>query len=101
MTTEGMSVFVHSRCRNLMSTDSGGCNAYGTSKRPMVCEQYDGMNCAYKVQVGTINPNMSLRLGLRDFETFQQHFHFDVAGQCIQRSSFDEIRDAVRKFRLS
>ena len=100
MTAEGMSVFVHSRCRNLVSPNSGGCNVFGTSKRPMVCEQYDGMNCAYKVQVGTVNPNMSLRIGLRDFETFQQHFQFDVAGQCIQRSSFDVIRDDVRQNRV-
>ena len=99
MTAEGMSVFVHSRCRNLKSMEKGGCKVFGTSARPLVCQQYDGMNCAYKVQVGTVDPQWSLRIGLSDFETFQRQFQFDVAGQCIERSTFEVIRDRVRENR--
>jgi len=99
MTEEGMSIFVHGQCRNLESVESGGCTVFGTDNRPLVCEQYDGMSCAYKVQVGTVNPKSSLRVGLQDFEAFQQHFQFDIAGQCVGRSEFVQIRDSVRSNR--
>ena len=101
VTEQGMSIFVHSRCRNLESVNTGGCSVFGTDSRPLVCEQYDRMSCAYKVQVGTVNPKTSLRIGLRDFEAFQTHFQFDVAGQCTGRSDFIQIRDSVREKRVS
>ena len=91
-----MSIFVHSRCRNLKSTTQGGCSVFGEPNRPLVCQRYDGMNCAYKVQVGTIDPKSSVRVSLSEFEALQQQFHFDAEGNIVDVLDFSAFRLAVQ-----
>jgi hypothetical protein len=97
ITETSMSIFVHSRCRNLKSTTQGGCSIFGKPNRPLVCQRYDGMNCAYKVQVGTIDPESSVRISVSEFEALQGQFHFDAEGQITKALDFSMLRDAIQR----
>ncbi len=92
-----MSIFVHTQCRHLDNLQTGGCTVFGTPERPLLCEQYDGMNCAYRVQVGTRNPSQSIRVGISDFGVLQEHISFDQAGQRVGEWQFGALRDAVQQ----
>lgn len=99
VTEDSMSIFVHTRCRNLLSTTSGGCGVFGTSKRPLVCERYDGMSCAYKAQVGTEQSTSAVRVSVNDFAIFQEQFQLNGEGKVISQTPFTQIRDAIYRAR--
>ena len=96
ITETSMSIFVHSRCRNLKSTTQGGCSIFDKPKRPLVCQRYDGMNCAYKVQVGTIDPTSSVRVSLSEFDALQQQCHFDAEGKIVDVLDLSALQLAIR-----
>jgi carbon monoxide dehydrogenase subunit G len=54
------------------------------------------MNCAYKVQVGTIDPKSSVRVSLSEFEALQQQFHFDAEGKIVDVLDFFAFRLAIQ-----
>ncbi len=100
ITETTMSIFVHTRCRHLDNVQTGGCTVFGTAQRPLLCQQYDGMNCAYRVQVGTRNPSQSIRLGLSEFGVLEQYLTFDQAGQRVGEVPFDLLRVAVHQAKI-
>lgn len=96
ITETSMSIFVHSRCRNLKSTTQGGCSIFDKPERPLVCQRYDGMNCAYKVQVGTIDPTSSVRVSRSEFDALQQQCHFDAEGKIVDVLDLSALQLAIR-----
>lgn len=86
---ESWAVIVRTSCRHLVDNR---CAVYGTDQRPLKCDYYDAMSCAYRGHFGQPRPDDVVRVSRAQFATVADSLVFDHLGRIVAIPPVEVLR---------
>lgn len=91
---EGWTVTVSTTCKHLERLPSGAgvCGIFNSPLRPITCQQYNAVNCAYRYRYGDVEPPHYVRVNRDSFDKIAKLYKYDTHGSITTTPTFEEIR---------
>ena len=93
----GWTAVVRTTCRHRIVEPSGQgrCGIYGQLDRPIACQSYQGLSCAYKARFGGIRPQAYIRIEYDTLDAVLGLYRVDEQGTIRTHPSYEQVREAV------